>query len=208
MSVRRTSPAPTILALLLSATLGALPAPLAAQTTAGAAPPTRTFTLSVEHAWAQDEFGLSELFVSSVFGRYEHRLRGPLRRLSLGGELGVHRTGGDVQYLFDPRTYGSSATGFSTLAFARLYAFDTRRVDVFAEGSAGFVKFGEPFPPNGTVINGMLRYAAGVRVGVTGRVALEGGYRHTHVSNGMGLVPLNPSFDGHGVFGGVVVGWR
>ena len=165
-----------------------------------------TLVAYAEHLTAQDEFGSSDLRLSAVYLRYEMRARsGWPHRIAFGGELGLHGSGGTVQYLFDPSTYATDASGFSTSAFARVHAFGSPRFDLFVEGAGGFIKFGEPFPPNGTVINGLLRYGAGARVALSRRVAAEAGYRHAHISNGMGLVPLNPSFDGNGAFAGVAI---
>jgi hypothetical protein len=159
-----------------------------------------------EYLQAQDEFHLSDLDLASVYVRYEMRPRsGWQRRLAFGGELGLHGSGGTVQYLFEPTRYASDTSGFSTSAFARLYALGSPRFDLFVEGAGGFIKFKEPFPPNGTIINGLLRYGAGLRVGISRRVSADVGYRHAHISNGMGLVPLNPSFDGNGAFAGITM---
>jgi opacity protein-like surface antigen len=159
-----------------------------------------------EYLRAQDEFHLSDLDLASVYVRYETRPRsGWQRRLAFGGELGLHGSGGTVQYLFEPTRYASDTSGFSTSAFARLYALGSPRFDLFVEGAGGFIKFKEPFPPNGTIINGLLRYGAGLRVGISRRVSADVGYRHAHISNGMGLVPLNPSFDGNGAFAGITM---
>jgi hypothetical protein len=165
-----------------------------------------SLVVHTEYLRAQDEFHLSDLDLASIYVRYEARPRsGWQRRIAFGGELGLHGSGGTVRYLFEPTTYASDTSSFSTSTFARLYALGSPRFDLFVEGAAGFIKFNEPFPPNGTVINGLLRYGAGVRAGISRRISADVGYRHAHISNGMGLVPLNPSFDGYGAFAGITI---
>lgn len=63
----------------------------------------------------------------------------------------------------------------------------------------GVAYFDRAFPPGGSAWNGTLQFGVGGTLRVADGVALEGGVRHFHVSNGKGLVPQNPAFNGVGV---------
>lgn len=69
----------------------------------------------------------------------------------------------------------------------------------FVEGAFGAVYTSEDFPPDGTKWNYTQRYGVGLDVRVSEQIELALGYRHMHLSNGKGLGPQNPSYDGDGL---------
>ena len=62
------------------------------------------------------------------------------------------------------------------------------------------------FPAGGTGLNGFARWGWGVSYDFTPRLTLEATYLHGHVSNGSGLTPQNPMWNGKG--GGLAVRFR
>ena len=108
----------------------------------------------------------------------------------------------DAPFGVDP---DSTATGISAGVAARLYPLDlirTSRVRPFVEGSAQFLYTPgtrDGFPSGGSGVNGFERAGAGIVVQLGRRLALEATYQwYSHVSNGAGLTPQNPMWNGHG----------
>jgi hypothetical protein len=104
----------------------------------------------------------------------------------------------------------STATGFAAGPAVRFYPFDvlgSERVRPYLEGSAQFLftpDTRDGFPSGGTAVNGFLRAGAGVKFQLGQRSAIEATYDwFSHASNGVGLVPQNPMWNGHG--GGIAL---
>ena len=121
------------------------------------------------------------------------------RRLGLFHAWGT-RT--DAPYGVDP---DSTATGVSAGIAARLYPLDligVNRLRPFVEGSAQILYTPgtrDGFPSGGSGLNGFERAGAGVVVQLSPRLALEATYQwYSHVSNGSGVSPQNPMWNGHG----------
>lgn len=79
------------------------------------------------------------------------------------------------------------------------------RYGLYAEWGAGFMVATDAFPPQGTSWNGMSYFGAGVNAGAGDGLQILAGLRQMHVSNGKGLVPQNPSFDGLGGYLGLAL---
>lgn len=99
----------------------------------------------------------------------------------------------------------STATGFTLGAAARLYPLEfmrLRRLHPFVEGSAQFLftpGTPEGFPAGGSGVNGFERAGAGLLLVLGPRLAIEASYQWwAHVSNGSGLTPQNPMWNGRG----------
>lgn len=79
----------------------------------------------------------------------------------------------------------------------RLTPFSTWRVRPFASWSAGLLFFPRtPFLPRGDIYEFILSFGLGVDVALSERVTLGAQLQYTHLSNGQGLGPHNPAFDG------------
>lgn len=103
----------------------------------------------------------------------------------------------------------STATGVSFGGTVRLYPVNWGALHVFAAGTIHmlWIPFIDShFPAGGTGVNGFLRVDGGVSVDLNPRYTLEAGYRFGHVSNGSGLTPQNPMWNGQGGF--LAVRWR
>ncbi len=128
-----------------------------------------------------------------------------LRAFEVQRRLGVFHAEGtrtDAPFGVDP---DSTATGVCAGIAARFYPLDLLRVGrlrPFVEGSAQFLYTPgtrNGFPSGGSGVNGFERAGAGVLLQIGPHFALEATYQwYSHVSNGTGLSPQNPMWNGHG----------
>ncbi|MFO0630406.1 MAG: hypothetical protein U0325_32935 [Polyangiales bacterium] len=87
-----------------------------------------------------------------------------------------------------------------------LSPFPAWPVRPFLGWSVGLLFFPRrPFLPGGDVYEGLLSFGGGVEVPLSPRVTLRAQAQYAHLSNGQGLGPHNPAFDGVG--GTLSVGW-
>ncbi len=101
----------------------------------------------------------------------------------------------------------SDAAGFLAGAAVRFAPVVIGPVKPFVQGSVDFLyTFGRPFPAGGSSVNGLVRWGAGLEAAVSERMSLSAGYRAAHISNGGGLVPSNPAWNGRGGF--IDLTWR
>jgi hypothetical protein len=101
----------------------------------------------------------------------------------------------------------SDAYGVSFGGGLRWYPFVLYGVRPFGEGLVHIAYTpGHPFPNGGSAVNGYLRAGGGLRYDLSDRDAIEAGFHLAHVSNGGGLVPGNPAYNGQGWF--LNVRWR
>ena len=63
----------------------------------------------------------------------------------------------------------------------------------------------DPFPPAGTRLNGTPHFGLGLSARLRRETRLVAGLRQLHMSNGRGMVPENPSFDGLGAYVGLAL---
>lgn len=76
----------------------------------------------------------------------------------------------------------------------------------FLTWSIGLLLFPQrPFLPGGDAYEGILSFGGGVEVSLSSRVTLRAQAQYAHLSNGQGLGPHNPAFDGVG--GALGLGW-
>lgn len=101
----------------------------------------------------------------------------------------------------------SDATGVLLGGGLRVAPVRIGPVEPFAEGTVHFLwTAGHPFPAEGSSVNGFVRWGGGANVRLSDRISVEVGYHAAHVSNGGGLVPYNPAWNGRGGFVGL--NWR
>jgi hypothetical protein len=100
---------------------------------------------------------------------------------------------------------GQSANGGAGGELAlRLIPFPAWPVRPYGRLSGGFLLFLRgPFLPGGDFYDFILTGGAGLEVPLGPRVALFGDLHATHLSNGQGIGPFNPSFNGWGGLAGV-----
>jgi opacity protein-like surface antigen len=122
--------------------------------------------------------------------------------LQLGGGLLVGQ--GTKSQIDDPVERDSDGYGIHAGGTLRYYLLRTGPVSAFVDGILNTAWTpGQQFPDGGSGSNGWVQWGLGLRYDVSGDWAVEGGYRHSHMSNGGGLVPHNPAWNGQGMYLGV-----
>ena len=125
---------------------------------------------------------------------------------SLGLRLGIGLTAtgaeGHIVQLdptFTPVRLENRAVGLGPTAYLGLSPLRVGRLSLGAEASAGLLLYSTRFPAGGDRYNGMLRVGPvlALRLSSADEVRLSG--KWMHVSNGQGLGPHNPSYEGHGL---------
>lgn len=89
-----------------------------------------------------------------------------------------------------------SARGVAVTYVLRWHAVRRGASSMFFELGWGGALFATRFPPGGTHANGTSMIGAGLQLELGWRIALRVEAREVHVSNGKGIVPENPAFDG------------
>jgi hypothetical protein len=98
-------------------------------------------------------------------------------------------------------TIRSDAYGVAFGGGLRWYGFGLYGLRPFGEGLVNIAYTpSHPFPAGGSAVNGYLRAGGGLRFDLSQRYAVEAGFHLAHVSNGGGLVPGNPAYNGQGWF--------
>ena len=99
----------------------------------------------------------------------------------------------------------ADAVGLGVVGFLRWRPVRIAGIAPFVEGAFGTLFTTEAFPPDGTAWNFTRRYGLGLDLRITEVSSVAVSYRHVHFSNGKGLVPENPSYDGDGVM--LAISW-
>jgi hypothetical protein len=82
---------------------------------------------------------------------------------------------------------------------ARALPFPTWPVRPYMRISAGFLLFPRaPFLPGGDLYDFILGLGAGLEIPIGSQLSVIGDLHATHLSNGQGLGPFNPAFNGYG----------
>lgn len=127
---------------------------------------------------------------------YEHRLRDGF---ALAAELDLASFDGE------PEAGGgeSDATGVGLAGLLRWYPIEGPGWRAFVELGLGLLVTDAAFPQGGTDTNGARHVGLGAVVDVTEDLGLVLGIRQQHVSNGKGLGPENPTYEGMGAYLGL-----
>lgn len=96
-----------------------------------------------------------------------------------------------------------AASGLGPAFTARVTPLRAGDLEFSLDGSAGVILYDGRFPAGGDIYNFMFR--AGPRFGLAldQRTSLFLKYQWMHVSNGQGLGPWNPSYEGEGPVAGL-----
>ena len=120
-------------------------------------------------------------------------------RLGFYGELSLYRPTGQRE----GRSVDTIGLG---LAFAlRWHFLRCPGYSFYADWGLGLMVGLDPFPPAGTRHNGTPHFGLGLSARLRQDTQLLAGLRQLHMSNGKGLVPENPSFDGLGAYLGIAL---
>jgi hypothetical protein len=177
------------LSSLLSRPLLVFLALLPAATTRAQSPWRSRAAVTVEARGVIGKGDVTGISLGAVGAGVEWRVVAPLRlrtiALVLGG-TGSTDTG---------QSAGGGAGG--DLA-ASIVPFPNWPVQPYLRLSAGFLLFlREPFLPGGDFYEFILGYGAGFAIPIGTRVSVIGDLQVVHLSNGQGLGPFNPAFDGY-----------
>ncbi len=117
---------------------------------------------------------------------------------SLAASAGIHYAYGTSQYLFEPEPIETETTGFSLAVIGRVYVWELDRFSFYLEGSPGVIASTVAFPRNGSNVNFLARYGAGMKIAVDDSIDVIVGYRRLFIGNGGGKSPDNPTYEGNG----------
>lgn len=90
--------------------------------------------------------------------------------------------------------------GIGAFFALRWHFIRTARWSLYLNHGIGPVWFIEEFPPGGTKLNALTQYSLGMSTRIGDSSILNLGLRHSHISNGKGMVAENPAFDGTGIY--------
>ncbi len=126
----------------------------------------------------------------------------------LGGLTVNYAWGSIIQWddNFQDVTHANHAVGIGPMFLLRFEPFVYKGFSVSPEVSGACVIHTSEFPHGGDIYNLLWRLGGSVNYRVNQRWAVSLNARWTHVSNGQGLGPHNPSYEGAGV--GLTVAYR
>jgi hypothetical protein len=123
------------------------------------------------------------------------------------GATATHAHGSIIQLQgrIEDGTFGSvelesPALGVGPTVSAGLRVLETRSTRLSLEAVGSVMVYDRGFPAGGSWYNGMVQAGPSLSIGLADARSLTLGVRWTHISNGQGLGPHNPSFDGRGVY--------
>lgn len=119
-------------------------------------------------------------------------------RFSVGGQLFLALPRGER--FANGQTYNCNTFG---VGFSGVMRWEFVKLDyhsLFVESGLGMIFTVKPFPPMGTFYNFTPNFGLGTNVKLNNITQLTFGYRWQHFSNGTGIVPTNPSYNGNGIF--------
>jgi hypothetical protein len=117
-----------------------------------------------------------------------------------GGLSLTYATGHILQWNdhFEDVRYETEAGGVGPIFLLRWAPFRIANVAVAGEMVGGIVIYSNGFPAGGDVYNFTWRFGGSLSYQVNDALFLNAGVRWMHVSNGQGLGPQNPSYEGIG----------
>ena len=119
-------------------------------------------------------------------------------RLAIGGNLLVSIPRGE--YVKDFVGQSANTVGIGIAGSLRWELLNLLHHNFYIETAQGMLFTANDFPPGGTPWNFSVRYGLGYTVHLSDNRYLVFGWRWMHISNGTGLVPTNPAYDGNGIY--------
>ena len=129
-----------------------------------------------------------------------------LKNFALHGSLDLSKTNGYLKTRPNPLSEKLEANGFGigTSFILRWYALSVGPVSLFFDTSGGILYTFNSFPPEGTKLNFTARPGGGIAFQNNNTQFLLSVSRF-HLSNGQGFKnPINPTYDGVGIFMGII----
>lgn len=153
-----------------------------------------------------DDRQIRSVFVDLLIGRKLVPIIG------LSGYVGItstHAWGSIVQYgeRFQDVRYSTSVVGFGPVFLLRMQPLRLGPVSLGLDAVGSLILYNHHFPPGGDIYNFSWRVGPSMKVQILDRLAGVAGFRWMHVSNGQGLGPQNPSYEGAGGSIDVVAGF-
>lgn len=130
--------------------------------------------------------------------------------LSISGGLTFTSAWGDIVQPGEndrDTTYRADAIGLGPAFLLRCVPLQVGRFAVGAEILGSLIFYDRHFPPGGDLYNLSWRLGGSASFRIDDHLRLVAGARWMHVSNGQGLGPQNPSYEGLGTFVGVHGRW-
>lgn len=147
----------------------------------------RQLHLTNAHAYVLQK-DISALRLSLKFGASVSRATGHITQLQ----------GSDSDGLMQ-QNYDSPAWGIGPSIEAKAAIWTTHSVRLTMDLSAAGMLYDRAFPAGGLRYNGVFQIGPSVDFAIGPRQSLSVGARWLHLSNGHGLTPQNPSFEGRGL---------
>jgi hypothetical protein len=102
--------------------------------------------------------------------------------------------------IIDGKGYPANTIGVGLGASLRIEVLNFSHHLFYVEIHRGMVFTADRFPPGGTQWNFMVKNGLGYTIHLSDKKYLLFGWRWMHISNGTGLVPTNPAYDGNGLY--------
>jgi hypothetical protein len=117
-----------------------------------------------------------------------------------GGATATSARGYITQYgdHFQDVALATAVGGAGPIFLLRAQPFELWRLSLALDLVGGLVLYAHRFPPGGDVYNFAWRLGGALALRLTDAVSVSTGARWMHVSNGQGLGPQNPSYEGVG----------
>jgi hypothetical protein len=147
-----------------------------------------TVNFDLFYAFPKPNRTLQKSHLSLYTGLTASRVTGTITQLTGSYEEGTLKN----------TTFESSANGIGPVFLLRFDALHQGRSRFFLDASHGILFFDRPFPTGGDRYNGLRRLGASLSYRMDATYTLNIGYRWMHGSNGKGVNPRNPAYEGRG----------
>lgn len=119
---------------------------------------------------------------------------------AFGGVTLTYASGYILQWndRFEDVRYDTEAAGVGPIFLLRWAPIRVAGFALAAEMVGGIVLYSDDFPAGGDIYNFTWRFGGSLSYRVNDRLTFSAGVRWMHVSNGQGLGPQNPSYEGVG----------
>ncbi len=95
--------------------------------------------------------------------------------------------------------YSSDAVGIGPGVLTSLHLWQIGKLSLNLEGAGSFIIYNRDFPAGGDWYNFMWRGGPVLKYSIYQDHEIGLGFKWMHVSNGQGIGPQNPSYDGQGL---------
>ena len=156
------------------------------------------FVTSLEHYFSEElnaSFVNKPISITQFGTQVDYYL---LNRIAIGGASQITIPRGER--IVDGKGLSANTLGLSLAGSLRIEVLNFSHHNFYIETQQGMLFTLDSFPPGGTVWNFMVKYGIGYTIHLNQNKYLNFGWRWVHVSNGTGLVPTNPAYDGNGIY--------